>query len=63
MDLKEIGVNMGIWADSVQDWDYWESPCEYGIAPPGSISHGVKNRYIYNKTCVLIKYILLQNIN
>ena len=23
MDLKEIGINAGNWADSVQDRDYW----------------------------------------
>ena len=40
MDLKEIGINTRNWVDSAQDRDYW-SPCECGIEPPGSISHGV----------------------
>ena len=33
MDLIEIGINTRNWVDSTQ-----ESPCEYGIEPPGSIS-------------------------
>ena len=37
MDLEEIGINAGNWVDS----DQLESPCECGIEPPGSISHGV----------------------
>ena len=40
MDLKEIGSNTRNWVDSAQDRDYW-SPCEYGIEPPGFISHGI----------------------
>ena len=36
MDLEEIGINAGNWVDSAR-----ESPCECGIEPPGSISHGV----------------------
>ena len=39
MDLEEIGINAGNWADSAQDSDYLESPRECGIEPPGSISH------------------------
>ena len=35
MDLEEIGINAGNWADSAQDRDY----CKCGIEPPGSISH------------------------
>ena len=38
MDLEEIGINVGNWVDSAQDRN---SPCECGIEPPGSISHGV----------------------
>ena len=40
MDLEEMGINAGNWVDSAQDRDY-RSPCECGIEPPGSISHGV----------------------
>ena len=40
MDLQEIDINAGNWVDSAQDRDYW-IPCECGIEPPGSISHGV----------------------
>ena len=40
MDLEEIGTNAGNWVDSTQDWNYW-SPCECGIEPSCSISHGV----------------------
>ena len=25
MDLKEIGINVGYWVDSVQDKDYWRA--------------------------------------
>ena len=35
MDLEETGINTGNWVDSAQ------CPCECGIEPPGSISHGV----------------------
>ena len=38
MDLEEIGINAGNWVDSAQNRD---SPCEYGIEPPGSINLGV----------------------
>ena len=41
MDLKEIGINAGNWVDSAQDRNYLEGRCEFGIVPPGSISHGV----------------------
>ena len=41
MDLEEIGINDGNWVDSAQDRDYRRGPCECGIEPPGSISHGV----------------------
>ena len=40
MDLEEIGISAGNWVDSAQDRNL-ESPCECGIEPPGSISHGV----------------------
>ena len=43
IDLEEIGINAGNWVDSAQK--LLESPCECGIEPPDSISHGV--RYIY----------------
>ena len=41
MELEEIGINAGNWVDSAQDMGLLESPCECGIEPPGSISHGV----------------------
>ena len=44
MDLEEIRINAGNWVDSALDRDYW-SPCNCGIEPPGSISHGVS--YIF----------------
>ena len=47
MDLEEIGINAGNWVHSAQDRNYW-SPCERGIEPPGSISHGV-SKYIKTK--------------
>ena len=37
MDLKEIGINTRNWIESTQDRD----PCECGIEPPCSISHGL----------------------
>ena len=40
MELEEIGSNEGNWVDSAQDRNL-ECPCECGIEPPGSISHGV----------------------
>ena len=39
MDLEEIGINVGNWVNSAQD--RVKSPCEFGIEPSGSISHGV----------------------
>ena len=42
MDIKEIGINTRNWVDLAQDRDL-ESPCECGIEPPDSISHGVSN--------------------
>ena len=44
MDLEEIGINAGNWVDSAQDSKLLEIPCECGIEPPGSISHGVSYR-------------------
>ena len=41
MDLDEIGISAGNWVDSAQDRDLLESPCECGIEPTGSMSHGV----------------------
>ena len=41
MDLEGIGINVGNWFDSAQDRNLLESPCECGIEPLGSISHGV----------------------
>ena len=38
MDLKEIGVNTRNYVDSAQE-GVLESPREYGIEPPGFISH------------------------
>jgi hypothetical protein len=40
MDLKEIGVDTRNWIDLAQDRNYW-NPCECGIEPLSSISHGV----------------------
>ena len=40
LDLKEIGINMRNWVDSAH-LGLLEGPCECGIEPPGSISHGV----------------------
>ena len=39
MDLGEIGISAGNWVDTAQG--LLESPCECGIEPLGSISHGV----------------------
>ena len=41
MDLEEIGINAGNWVDFGLRKGLLESPCECGIEPPGSISHGV----------------------
>ena len=41
IDLEEIGINAGNWVDSAKDRILLESPCECGIEPPGSKSHGV----------------------
>ena len=41
MDLEEIGINAGNWVNSARDRNLLESPCECGIEPPGSVSHGV----------------------
>ena len=40
IDLEEIAISAGNWVDLAQDRNYW-SPCECGIEPPSSISHGV----------------------
>ena len=40
MGLEEICINAGNWVDLAQDRYLFESPCECGIEPPGSISHG-----------------------
>ena len=40
MDLKEIDIFTRDWFDSTQGRSL-ESPCDCGIEPPGSISHGV----------------------
>ena len=50
MNLKEIEINTRNWFDSAHDRDLLERPCEYGIEPPGSISHGVS----YIRTIALI---------
>jgi hypothetical protein len=42
MDLKEIGINTKNMVNSAQDKDLLDSPCEFGIEPPGSISHGIR---------------------
>ena len=41
MYLKEIGIYMRNSVDLAQDRDLLESPCECGIEPTGSMSHGV----------------------
>ena len=41
MNLEKIGINAGNWVDSAQDRALLESPREFGIEPPGFISHGV----------------------
>ena len=41
MGLEEIGINAGNWVGSSQDRDLLESPCECGIEPRDSISHGI----------------------
>ena len=38
---EEICINAGNWVDSAQNRNYWGSPCECGIEPPGSMSYGV----------------------
>ena len=38
--IREIEVNTRNWSDSVQ-YGLFESPCEFDIDPPGSISHRV----------------------
>ena len=45
------------WVDSAQDRDYWMSPCECDIEPPGSISHGVSFVYIY--MCIFVSKLVL----
>ena len=54
MDLEEIGVNAGNWVIIL-------SPCECGIEPPGSISHGVSNKDSYS-TYLQIRTVYLQMI-
>ena len=39
MDLKEIGINTRFGSEQ----GLLESPCECGLEPPGSISHGVNS--------------------
>ena len=41
INLEKIGINAGNWVDSAQDRALLESPREFGIEPPGFISHGV----------------------
>jgi hypothetical protein len=41
MDIKEIGINTRNWVYSAQNRD--QCPCECGIEPPRSISHGVSS--------------------
>ena len=36
MELEEIDINAGNWANSAQDRNYWRA-----LEPPDSISHGV----------------------
>ena len=54
MHLEEIGINAGNWVDSAQDRNLLESPCECGIEPPGSMSHGV-SMYIHCMYSCLMK--------
>ena len=42
MDLEEIGINAGNWADAAQDMDYCRSVLNAALnEPPGSIRHEV----------------------
>ena len=41
MDLKEIGTYTRNWIEYGQGYRLLESPCEYGIETPSSISHVV----------------------
>ena len=43
MDVKEIVVNMKNWIDSAEERNFFQSPCECGNEPSGSISHGVSS--------------------
>ena len=45
MDFKEIYIKSRNWVDSAQDRGLLESPCECGIQPLSSISHGVSFSY------------------
>ena len=38
-DLKETGPNMRNLIDGTKDKGLLESPCVYGLEPPGSIGH------------------------
>ena len=46
MDLKEIGINTRSCVDSGQNTDYCRPPSDFGIEPPGSISHVMIIRFI-----------------
>ena len=60
MDLQEICINAGNSVDSAQDRDLLESPCEYGIEPLDSISHGIS--YLIADLTYSEAYFLLNHI-
>ena len=47
MDLEEIGINAGELGWFGLGYELLESPCEWGIETPGSISYGVSILLIY----------------
>jgi hypothetical protein len=53
INLKEMGINMRNWVNLAKDKDYWNAPCECGIEPLGSISHGVSYYYVLFSICFL----------
>ena len=50
MDLKKKIITRN-WVDSVQDRDYWKSPCECEIEPPSAmelLASFLKRSGLYN---------------
>ena len=58
-NLNEISINTRNWVDSVKDWDYWRAPCECGIEPTRSVSHGVSQLDIIYE--IVIIFTILNN--